>query len=432
MTGSNPFPDFSSPNPKIMGVVLAPALHVLENYIRDVRRQGSVDDIRFVHLGVCRVLNQSVSGRDFLQFLRDVLGERIARSSFFDSLHQGRRLDILANLNREIVARNKGNMPDLLESFPALRGVPVFAVDGHHVVHAVHSPDDHKGEKVSANNLYLLCQHSGLMWNLGAVQGDGRHGHELPVFRKAIQAWLQHHQGSKAEKAPIFIGDPAFVDKGFWTRMALSGSRARFITRTKANMKPIVYTSYGWNQADPVNDGVEADELVGFDGAMTMRRIRYTDPETGSQYEFLTSVRDLVPGLIAMLYLGRWRIEKVFDTTKNKLKETKGWAVGEIAQEIRAHFVALTHNLLVLFREGLRKEHGMREEKVERKRAKQILERAGKAAAVGRRVAPVQKLLPVAVQLTAQFVRSVRNGIEARTPWRAILESLRMAMKVYL
>ena len=171
MTVSNPLLPFSSPNPNLMGVVLAPAFHILDNYIRNVRRQGPVDDSRFVLLGVYRVLSHSASGRDYLQHIGEVFGERMPRSSFFDSLHQRRRLDILANLNREIVLRNKGSMPDLLESFPALKGVPVFAVDGHHVGHAVHSPDDHKGEKVSANNLYLLCQHSGLMWNLGAVQG---------------------------------------------------------------------------------------------------------------------------------------------------------------------------------------------------------------------------------------------------------------------
>ncbi len=45
--------------------------------------------------------------------------------------------------------------------------------------------------------------------------------------------------------------------------------------------------------------------------------------------------------------------------------------MGATAQDIRAHLVALTHNLLLLFRETLGREHGIKEEKVERKHAEQ-------------------------------------------------------------
>ncbi len=54
MTVSNPLPPFSSLNPNLMGVFLAPAFHILDNYIRNVRRQGPIDDSRFVRLGVYR------------------------------------------------------------------------------------------------------------------------------------------------------------------------------------------------------------------------------------------------------------------------------------------------------------------------------------------------------------------------------------------
>ena len=416
----------------LLEAILAPASHILENYIRDVRQDGAMSDPKFLRLGVCRVLSQAASGRDFLQMLRDTMDESVARASFFDSLHQERRSHVLDQLNRELVLRNKVSMPDLLRNFPHLKGVPVFAVDGHHVEHAVHSPDDPKGEKVSANNLYLLCLHTGFMCNFGVVQGDGRHGHELPVFRNRLERQLSGYKARRGQHPPIFIGDPAFVDKVFWTRMAMTKVSARFITRTKANMKPIVYNSMAWDTTDPVNDGVEADEFVGIDGAMAMRRVRYRDPETGTRYEFLTSVDDLPPGLIALLYLARWRIEKVFDTTKNKLEETKSWAVGATAQDIRAHLVALTHNLLLLFRETLGREHGMKEEKVERKHAEQLREREEKAAASGRHVAPAQSLLPAVIQLTAQFVRAVRNGILGQLALRDVLGSLRMAMFAYL
>jgi hypothetical protein len=419
-------------NPQLLDQLLSPADHLLDNYVRGVYRDGPLDDFRFLRLGVCRVLSQSASGRDFIQQAREIFQEDLARSSFFDSLHSDRRRIMLGQLNAQLVRRSSKGLDDLLSGFPVLRDVPVFAVDGHHIEHAVHSPSDPKGEKVSASNLYMLCLHTGLLCNFGAVQGDGRHGHEMPVFRKHLEHWLLEWPSRRGQRKPIFVGDPAYVDKAFWTRMSLRSDGARFITRTTANMKPTVFNRYAWDQKKAVNDGVEADMLVGFDGASLMRMVRYRDPETGTVYEFLTSVMDLEPGLIAMLYLARWRIEKVFDTTKNKLEETKSWAVGEVAQETRAHLVALTHNLMVLLRRHLDRAHGIREEKVELKREIQTRQRKSRAAAEGRKIPAVHKLLPIVVQLTAQFIRTLRNGILMGMRWARALELLRAATKSYL
>lgn len=85
--------------------------------------------------------------------------------------------------------------------------------------------------------------------------------------------------------------------------------------------------------------------------------------------------------MIAVLYLTRWRIEKLFDTIQSRLEETKGWAVGAVAQDTRAHPTALTHKLLVLLREELQRDRGIREEKVERKRKTQLLHRQARARA---------------------------------------------------
>ncbi len=419
-------------NPRLLDQLLSPGEHILENYVRGVYRDGPIDDFRFLRLGVCRVLSQSSSGRDFIQHAREIHQEDLARSSFFDCLHSDRRRNMLDQLNAQLVRRASKGLEDLLSGFPELRGVQVFAVDGHHIEHAVHSPSDPKGEKVSASNLYVLCLHTGLFWNFGAVQGDGLHGHEMPVFRKGLEHWLSQWPRRKGQPKPIFVGDPAYVDKAFWTRMCFRSDGARFITRTKANMKPTIFNCYGWDQKKAVNEGVEADLLVGFDGAVTMRMVRYRDPETGTTYEFLTSVMDIEPGLIAVLYLTRWRIEKVFDTTKNKLEEAKSWAVGEVAQDVRTHLVALSHNLMVLLRRQLDRTHGIREEKVERKREVRIKERKSRAAAAGRKVAAVHKFLPAVVQLTAQFIRALRNGILTRMRWAHALELLLAATKSYL
>ena len=432
MRSANGLAHESASNPLLLAQLLVPVVHILDNYVRNVHRGGSLDDQRFIRLGVLRVLSQATSGRDFLQSAREIHGEDVARSSFFDSFNSVRRRDQLAEINAQIVLRNLSAQQDLLAAFPELRDVPIFAVDGHHVEHAVHSPDGKNGAKVSSSNLYLLCLHSALLWNLGAVQGDGHHAHEMPVFRRRIEQWLSAWPKRGKGPPPIFVGDPAFVDNAYWSRMEIQGRRARFITRTKSNMKPILYGTREWDRGSKVNEGVVDDLSAGFDGALTMRIVRYRDPETGCEYEFLTSVMDLEPGLIAMLYLTRWRIEKVFDTTKNKLEETKSWAVGPVAQDMRAHLVALTHNLLVLLRSRLEREHGIREGKVERKRVEATRCRERRAREVGRKVAWVQRQMPPVVQLTAQFIRSVRNAILVGMRWIRALDLLRAATEFYL
>ena len=44
----------------------------------------------------------------------------------------------------------------------------------------------------------------------------------------------------------------------------------------------------------------------------------------------------------------------------------------------------------------------------------------------------IQSLMPVAVQLTAQFIRALRNGIIVGMRWLAAVDVFRTAMKAYL
>ena len=74
---------------------------------------------------------------------------------------------------------------------------------------------------------------------------------------------------------------------------------------------------------------------------------------------------------------------------------------------MRAHLVALSHNLMVLLRRELDRAYGIREGKVEQKREVRTRQRRSRAAAAGRKVAAVHKLLPAVVQLTAQFIRTL-------------------------
>ena len=419
-------------NPLVIDQILAPAFDILDNYLRCVFKGDGIGDAKLVRLGVLRVLGQGISGRDYLQHLAEVHLDPVARSTFFDTFHSPRRRDMLGRLNAELVRRNRGRLPDLLAGFPELKNQPVYAVDGQHIIHGVHAAVDENGNYVSVNSLYVHCLHTGLLLNLGAIQGDGVHRHEMPGFRVYAARWLMENPARRGPR-PIFVVDLAFVDANFWSWMKIKKEGGAWvITRMKENMKPVVCGAPAWDRTAEVNEGVEADELVGFGNSCVLRRVKYVDPESGTAYEFLTTVMDLAPGLIALLYLMRWRIEKVFDTAKNKLQEIKAWANGTVAQDTQAHILALTHNLLVLARDLLDQQFGIREVKVEKKRTQALSRRREVAAKTGRKVAAFQRKLPAVVQLTVQFIRTLRNGIVGKMPWLTALAHLRRSMESYL
>lgn len=270
------------------------------------------------------------------------------------------------------------------------------------------------------------------MLNFSTVQGDGQYRHEMAAFRGQLPPWLES-RGKRRRFPPILVVDPAFIDKQFWSRMVLLRQRgALVLTRTKSNMKFTVYSLHAWDPNADVNQGVREDARVGSDGSVLMRRIRYADPETGIEYEFLTTVFDLAPGILALLYLMRWRIEKVFDTAKNKLGEVKSWATGEVARSIHAHFLALTHNLLVIFRNELEVHHQITEEKLDVKRRRELKNRQDRAAEAGRSIHPSIWLLPTVVQISLQFLRVFRNGIVQKLSLAEALPRFSAMLKAYL
>ena len=147
----------------------------------------------------------------------------------------------IGEIGWELYARGRqGQQTDLLESFPELRDRRVWAGDGHKIKHACHALRDDKGRQVAPNTLYLLCLHSGLLFNLAAVQGDGRYRHEMPVFRQALPEFLRKEfsQG-KGQRPPLFLLDPAYVDHDFWDQQSqLRECGALMITRAKDDIAP--------------------------------------------------------------------------------------------------------------------------------------------------------------------------------------------------
>jgi len=408
-------------NLSVDDIFFEPALRLLRDYCRHGRDTPGLSDERFLREGLRRVLGHCDSGRDFLQARQDA-GEALARATWFDGLHSRRRASLVAEVaTRSYELFDRFLKPrDWLKEFPELTGRAVWAVDGHQLEHACHATRDPKAELVSVGLLYGLCLHSGLQRALVPYQGDGIRHHEFPVFKQHLPRWLESDRG---DKLPIVVGDPAYIDVLYWFEQHRS-RRAALITREKENMKPLMIGRNPFDPADPVNRGVEADELAGYTCAH-LRRIAYRDPASGERFVFLTTETTLRPGVIALLYLLRWKIEKVFDVSKNKLHQQKAWANGYTAAQLQAHCIALTHNLLTILLVTL--EHaGVHERKIERKQAERR-----QACPAAQRV-PAQEMVRHADQLTCQFIRLVRHYLIHKTPRREALPRFQLRLESYL
>ncbi len=324
---------------------------------------------------------------------------------------------------------------DLLENFPQLAGLDVIAGDGHLLAAACHSKRDEKGRKVAANSLYMLNVRNGLMLPLARVQGDGRYAHELPVLREHLPGFLQkHHQRAHALRNVVMLLDPAFIDTVFWSNFEEArNAGARMVMPEKSNLKVYHYEDLEFDRDNPVNTGVIPYETVGFAAfeSAAMHRVVYRDPETGRVYRFLTTLSDLEPGLIALLYLLRWRIEKVFDIFKNKLHETKAWGNGPVCQQIQSQFVCMTQNLIVLFCETLKERFQIEPLKLYKKRDKALVKRRKEARRKGRSINPILELLRIPTQFSCQLIRALRNGIRSGKRFLDDLPGFRLAMEAY-
>lgn len=419
--GYDGYVDSTLPSLTVDESFFEPALRLAREYCRQRRDALDLPDEQFLRFGIERVLGHCDSGRDFLQARQD-RGEQLARSTWFDALHSSRRGAVVAEVatrSYEIFTRYLAGR-DWLGAFPELKGRAVWAIDGHQIAHASHAKTDAKDDYVPVGELYGLCLHSGLLRPMATFQGNRVRRHEFPVFKEHLPRWVD---ASRGKLMPIIIGDPAYIDILYWSEQRRL-RQAVVITREKENMKPTVISRYAFDPGDPVNRGVEADEMAGYAYAY-LRRIVYRDPASGERFVFVTTEKSLRPGVIALLYGLRWKIEKAYDVFKNKLHQQKAWATGATAAHMQAHFIALTHNLLTILLYQL-EQAGIRETKIDERNAAQ---RANTEEA--KRV-PARERVRHALQLTCQFIRLVRYCLERRICWSEALPLFQRRLAFYL
>lgn len=401
-------------------VFLAPLIEAAYDWNRNLMQsKNGADDLTFLKCGVHRVLRYNESGRDFLQFMQEQRNFPLSRGPFFHLFQSKRRLGIASDTSVGLYTNACRRIKtDLLKNFHQLDGIEVIAGDGHLLAAACHSKRDYKGQKVPPNNLFMMNVRKGLMLPVATVQGNGRYGHELPVLRHHLPHFLQQQRRNHNSLSKVLmLLDPGFSDTAFWTNLAKADKQGALVVfPEKSNLTVYKYDTLEFDKEDPINTGVISYELVGFKSmdSRAASRVTYCDPETGNTYHFLTTAADLPPGLIALLYLLRWRIEKVFDTFKNKFHETKAWGNGEVCQLMQAHFTCITYNLLLLFKDFLKEEFGIEPIKLYRKRHASLRKRQEKAEKRGGFINPMLWLITIPSQISCQFIRSLRNAIDLR------------------
>lgn len=155
--------------------------------------------------------------------------------------------------------------------------------------------------------------------------------HTLLNLRGSIPEFLYISEGKLSDVKALdvliplpgayYVLDRGYVDFARLARLQQAG--AFFVTRAKGNLQ------YARRYSHPVDKatGVRCDQTIVLTGPKTatlypvpLRRIRYTDPESGKRLVFLTNDFTLSALTIAQLYKARWQVELFFKWIKQHLR----------------------------------------------------------------------------------------------------------------
>ncbi len=354
----------------LSGLLFRPLAGLAES-CKDFRRCPSLPDPRWLELGVARVLHEVPSGRAFLQQVGPLLAGCPERSLLFETLRSTRRLRLCAQVAEGVATAVQG---DAFAAYPALGQFDLYAADGHWHGAAVHDRAIDE-RKWAVGHFYTLNLRTGAAQWLASAQGKKEH--DMHALKRQE---LEHlRRGAPKGRKVLYAYDAAGIDFAQWHRWKHTGG-IYFVSVLKENMRLAVIGENPCERTDPINAGVEADELVATSQHVFVRRVTFRDPATGTLYVFLTNELTLAPGLIAFLYRRRWDLEKAFDEFKNKLGELRAWASSDTAKTMQAHLLCLAYNLTKIFEDHLARQHQVANH-AEIRRARQRLDRIQAAAA---------------------------------------------------
>lgn len=404
----------------------------LFSQLKHHRQCPAVSDLDWLHIGICRVLEGVKSGRDFLQSMQAKL-TLPHRLHFFAVLKSKRRLALCQEANTSVVRTMHQCVPDAFAAYCELKLFDLHACDGH--VHAAAAHDPHKTStksksglaKFGTSHLYSLNLRNHALTHMTiADQAERKREHEMRTLKRLTLEQLR--QGAAVGRKVLYIYDPACVDYALWRELKQGG--VYFLTRQKSNAKMLRSGQMPFDLSAPVNAGVVIDEQAGVGGTM-LRHIRYRDPLSEEEYDFLTNEMTICPGLLARLYQMRWDIEKVYDQVKNKCEEKKAWASTPIAKTMQATFICLAHNLMVIQEHKLATHEGVTNTS-EIKRKASRLKKVEAALAEKKEVLPaLQKDFQRLTQRSLKYVRWLRAHLFVEAPWASVVAALKDSYAVF-
>ena len=174
------------------------------------------------------------------------------------------------------------------------------------------------------------------------LDGDGY----LPEFVNLTTG--KEHEINWAKSLKLPTGSMAVFDMGFtdysWYE-TLTANGIYFVTRLKSNAKIELLEKRRGRKAQ----GVKVDRTIKLGKiAEPLRMVRYQDPETGKELNFVTNAHHLDAKTIAALYKERWQIELFFKWIKGnlKIKTFLGTSLNAVLTQI---WIALIAYLLLAF-----------------------------------------------------------------------------------
>lgn len=188
--------------------------------------------------------------------------------------------------------------------------------------------------------------------------------HTLLDLRGAIPAFIHISDGKMGDvnvldMLPLEAGAFYVMDRGyldFGRLYALHQAGAFFVTRAKSNMNARRVYSAPTDRST----GVMCDQTIALNGYYVskgypghLRRIRYTDPESGKRLIFLTNNTALPPLAIAALYKNRWQVELFFKWIKQHLRIKKFLGTSENAVKTQIWCAVSTYVLIAIVKKEL-------------------------------------------------------------------------------
>lgn len=408
-----------NPNTDSVNHAFFQPLQPLLNRAANLWHCPELPDDEWVRMGVSRMLEASPSGRAFLQEHGLEFEKIPSYSNYFASLRSARRRDLALEISEGLIAVVDQQVSDRLAHIPELDGYACFAADGHWHQAASHDPR-HKGSKTAVGHFYSLNLRSHTLRHLTA--GEGLHEHDMSALKRVKPRGLR--QGVKKGTRVMIVYDKAGIDLGYWKRCCHE-TAVYFLSRRKENMIFEWVKNRSWDQSDTRNAGVLSDTTVRSRKGHLLRLVIYHDVLTGEIFEFLTNERDLPPGVLVELYRRRWEAEKVFDQLKNKLGQKKAWATSLLSKQTQALMATITHNLLILYEQGLERRHGVTNTAEDERRERRLEAALWDCSASRLSVAALVFEARRATQRSVKFIRWLRDALRRRLAEAAAVPRLR-------